>query len=108
MKTKTTKQPVRHVPQRTCLACRQVKEKRALVRLVRTAGGNIETDASGKKDGRGAYLCLAKECWEAGLKGGRLEHALHITLTENNRQELARCGEELLKEQPSGGDKQAG
>ena len=108
MKMKTIKQLVRHVPQRTCLACRQVKDKRSLVRLVRTAGGKIETDASGKKDGRGTYLCLAKGCWEVGLKGGRLEHALHTTLTENNRQELVRYGEELLKEQPSGGDKQAG
>ena len=46
----------KHVPQRTCIACRKVAGKRGLVRLVRTAEGNVEVDPSGKQAGRGAYL----------------------------------------------------
>lgn len=78
----------KHVPQRMCLACRQVKPKRELVRLVRVSDGNIEIDPGGKKAGRGAYLCGLPECWEIGLKSGRLEHALRTKLTEADREQL--------------------
>jgi len=85
-----------HVPQRTCVACRKVKPKRELIRVVRTYNGNVEVDTSGKKAGRGAYLCRAPECWEVGLKGGRLEYALRVSLTQDNREQLARYGKDLL------------
>ncbi len=91
----------KHVPQRTCVTCRKVKPKRELIRLVRISDGGIEVDASGKKAGRGAYLCRVQECWEIGLKGGRLEHALRTTLTQENRERLIRYGKEL-KELNSG------
>ncbi len=70
----------RHIPQRTCVGCRQVLAKRELVRLVRTEQG-IKVDPTGKMNGRGAYLHLQKECWEAALKGS-LAHALKSELTE--------------------------
>ncbi len=85
-----------HIPQRTCVACRKVKAKRELIRIVRTSDGNVEVDTGSKKAGRGAYLCRAPECWEAGLKGGRLEYALRTRLTQDNRQQLARYGKDLL------------
>jgi hypothetical protein len=85
-----------HIPQRTCVACRKVKAKRELIRIVRTSDGNVEVDTSGKKAGRGAYLCRAPECWEVGLKGGRLEHALRASLTQDNREQLTRYGKDLL------------
>ena len=88
----------RPVPQRTCVACRQVKPKRELVRLVRTPEGNIEIDSAGKKEGRGAYLCPTRECWEKALKGKQLEHTLRGNLTRDNRERLAKSGRELLKE----------
>ena len=78
------------------MACRKVKAKRELIRVVRTYNGNVEVDTSGKKAGRGAYLCRAPECWEVGLKGGRLEYALRVSLTQDNRQQLARYGKDLL------------
>ena len=78
----------KHVPQRTCLACRKVKPKRELVRLVRVTDGGIEIDPGGKKAGRGAYLCGLPECWDIGLKSGRLEHALKTILTGTNREQL--------------------
>jgi len=90
MSMSMSRQPIRlkHVPQRTCVACRKVKAKRELIRLVRVADGSVEVDTSGKEAGRGAYLCQEQECWEAGLQGGRLEHALRATLSGDNREQL--------------------
>ncbi len=69
----------KHIPQRTCIACRTVRNKRELVRIVRTADNHLQADATGKKAGRGAYLCRQRECWEQVLDSrGRLEHALKL------------------------------
>lgn len=87
---------VKHVAQRTCIACRRVTGKRELIRLVCMASGSVEVDTTGRTAGRGAYLCRRRECWEVGLKGGRLEHALRTTLAEDNRQRLISRGEELV------------
>jgi len=85
------------VPQRTCVACRQVRTKRELIRLVRVDDGRVEVDTSGRKAGRGAYLCNTPECWEVGLKRGRLEHVLRIALSRDNREELAEQGKAILR-----------
>lgn len=69
----------KHVPQRTCVACRQTDAKRGLVRLVRTPEGRVEVDPTGKRNGRGAYLCHNPVCWEAAIKRHSLERALRIT-----------------------------
>ncbi len=66
--------------------------------MVRVSSESIEVDLSGKKSGRGAYLCRAQECWEVGLKGGRLEHSLSTKLTQDNREQLIRFGKDLFKE----------
>jgi predicted RNA-binding protein YlxR (DUF448 family) len=63
--------------------------------LVRISGGGVEVDIGGKRAGRGAYLCPAPECWEIGLKEGRLEHTLRTALTQDNREQLIRYGKEL-------------
>ena len=89
--------PVKHVPQRTCVACREVKAKRELIRLVRTPDGNIEIDSNGKKAGRGTYLCRTRGCWEKGLKRNQLEQALHSTLTQDGLEQLMKQAEELRK-----------
>jgi uncharacterized protein len=68
----------RHVPQRTCVACRQGKAKRELVRVVRTPTGAVHIDPTGKLSGRGAYLCRAGECWRAALQRGVLPRALKV------------------------------
>lgn len=77
----------KHVPQRTCIACRKVAGKRALLRLVRTDQG-VEVDPTGKQAGRGAYLHPYQECWRAVLRGGRIDQALRTRLSEENRQAL--------------------
>ncbi len=102
---KSISRPVKRIPQRTCVACRQVRLKRELVRLVSVAGEMVEIDTTGKKTGRGAYLCPALDCWETGLKSGRLEYALRTSLTQENREQLIRLGQELLKERVSGYDR---
>jgi hypothetical protein len=68
-----------------------------MVRLVRVADGRVEVDLTGKKAGRGAYLCGSPACWEAGLKKGRLEHVLRTTLSGRDREELAGCGRDLVQ-----------
>ncbi len=92
---------VKHIPQRTCVACRKVRPKPELVHLVRISDGSVEVDTGGKKAGRGAYLCRAAECWQIGLKGSRLEHALRTSLAQDNRDQLIRYGRDL-KESISG------
>ncbi len=84
-----TKAPrrARHVPQRTCVGCRAVEGKRALVRVVRTPEGKVEVDPTGKRNGRGAYVHAQPSCWEAALKGS-LARALKATLSDDDRRTL--------------------
>jgi uncharacterized protein len=86
------------VPERTCIACHGIKSKKELTRLVRTPGGVI-IDPTGKKAGRGAYLCRDIKCWEIGVKGNRIEHALGVTLSAENREELTRYAMGLVPEE---------
>jgi predicted RNA-binding protein YlxR (DUF448 family) len=78
----------KHVPQRTCVVCRTVHDKRELVRLVRTPEGQLVVDKTGKQNGRGAYLCRQRSCWEAALKGRQLGKALKMELGEREQQVL--------------------
>ena len=84
------KQPLkqRHVPARTCIACRQVRPKRELIRIVRTPDGHVLLDATGKKSGRGTYLCARRSCWIPALHKGKLEHEFDLTLSVEDRAEL--------------------
>ena len=69
---------------RTCVACQQEKAKRELVRVVHTPAGAVEIDLTGKKAGRGAYLCATKSCWQLGLKKHALERALKTSISPEN------------------------
>ncbi len=70
----------RHVPQRTCIACRRVGSKRELIRVVRTPDQGVQIDLTGKRSGRGAYLCNDPRCWEKALRGSLLNRSLKTTL----------------------------
>ena len=85
----------KHIPQRTCVACRTTGAKRGLVRIVRGADGRVEVDETGKKPGRGAYLCKARDCWDAALKRKALEYALKVPIAAEDRQALAAYAETL-------------
>ena len=85
---KTVKQQVkrpRHVPIRTCIVCKQSKPKRELLRVVRTPDGHILMDATGKRSGRGAYLCARLSCWQDALKKKRLEQEFEQPLSDEDR-----------------------
>jgi len=79
-------QRVKHVPQRTCIGCREVLPKRRMIRIVRTAEG-VRVDPTSKMAGRGAYLHDRRECWERGLKSA-LANALKTTLSAEERVNL--------------------
>src|SRR5262245_28338160 len=69
----------KHIPQRTCIACRQVQSKRELMRIVRTPEGHVIADPTGKKNGRGTYIHKTRECWDEVLQTrGKLQHALKL------------------------------
>lgn len=95
---KKTAKRVKHVPQRTCVGCRQTLAKRAMIRIVRTPEG-LRVDPTGKLAGRGAYLHDARSCWEQGLKGA-LAHALKVEITDQDREELRRFMATLPVEEP--------
>ncbi len=76
--------PLRRAPVRTCVACQQEKAKRELVRVVHTPANSVEVDATGKKAGRGAYLCARTSCWQLALKKHALERALKTTISPEN------------------------
>jgi predicted RNA-binding protein YlxR (DUF448 family) len=87
MVNKGTVRP-KHVPQRTCIACRTTEAKRGLVRVVRTPEGRVELDPTGKKNGRGAYVHESRACWDEALKRGRLGHALKVEVPAADLEQL--------------------
>src|SRR5437588_7029768 len=88
----------KHIPMRSCVACRDTVPKRELVRVVRVADDRVEVDRTGKRNGRGAYFCPAQECWTLGQKRKALNHALSMTVTADNWDELLAYAREKLPE----------
>ena len=85
----------KHIPQRTCVGCREVLPKRNLIRLVRTDEG-VRIDLSGRMPGRGAYLHDQQSCWIRGMKG-TLAKALRTTISEQDLAALQAYTETLSK-----------
>lgn len=83
---------LRAVPQRTCIGCREEEGKRGLVRIVRTPAARVEIDATGRANGRGAYLHRTRTCWEKALKGATISHALKITPAKEDLEALRAFG----------------
>ena len=71
---------MKKVPMRMCVACRQMQPKRELLRVVRTPEGEVVIDATGRRNGRGAYLCRNVECFRKAVKTRALERALEHPL----------------------------
>jgi uncharacterized protein len=78
----------RHVPQRTCIGCRQEQGKRTLVRVVRSPDGHVRIDSTMRANGRGAYLHANRLCWEKALKGATMNHALRTTTAKEDIEAL--------------------
>ena len=73
-------QKPRKIPQRQCVGCREMKEKKSLLRIVRTPEGEVLLDATGKKSGRGAYVCPDPACLARARKSKALERAFSAAL----------------------------
>lgn len=90
----------KHIPQRMCIACRRTDSKRGLMRLVRDAEGRVAADPTGKRAGRGAYICHDPSCWEQALKRHALQRALRIdTLRPEDHMELEQIARGLAASQ---------
>lgn len=89
----------KHIPQRTCVGCREVLPKRSLIRVVRSPQG-VVVDPSGKLAGRGAYLHDRRSCWERALKGA-LASALKTEITAEERSALLAFVATLPDEEPA-------
>ena len=70
----------RHIPVRTCIACRTAGDKRGLMRLVRQQDGTVIYDPGGKANGRGAYLCFSEKCILLARKQKKLERVLKTSV----------------------------
>ena len=93
----------RKIPMRMCVGCREMKPKKELIRAVRSPEGAVSLDATGKKPGRGAYVCLNAECLRRALKQKQLDRALEAHLDDAATQELTDTMQRLLavrEEQP--------
>jgi uncharacterized protein len=80
----------KHVPQRMCIACRSHDAKRGLFRIVRSPEGEVEPDPTGRRNGRGAYLCGQHGCWEKALGSGLLARALNVEIDTETLDRLRR------------------
>jgi predicted RNA-binding protein YlxR (DUF448 family) len=79
---------VKKIPQRTCIGCKTVRPKKELIRIVRTPENEVLIDPTGKKSGRGAYICPSLACLELAFKGSLLDKALEIKLDEISKNQL--------------------
>ena len=70
------------IPQRQCMGCRERKEKREMIRVVRSPEGGISLDFRGKAPGRGAYICPKMECLKKAIKAKSLERSLDTAIPE--------------------------
>lgn len=75
-------QKAKKIPMRQCLGCNQHKEKREMIRVVRDPEGNISLDFTGKKSGRGAYICPFLQCLKKARKARRIESALECSIPD--------------------------
>ena len=76
------------VPMRQCTGCREMKAKRDMIRVIKTAEDEICIDATGRKNGRGAYICPTMECLKQAMKSRGLERSLKTSIPETVYQQL--------------------
>ena len=81
---------VKKVPLRKCIGCNEMKNKKEMIRVLKTTDDQIILDATGKKNGRGAYLCFSKECLQKAMKGKGLERSLKIPIPQEVYESLER------------------
>ncbi len=86
----------KQIPQRLCIGCRQMRDKKDLIRVVRTPEQEIRIDSTGKQNGRGAYLCRRMECLDEALKNHGLERSLKTKVSSELYEELRKEMETII------------
>ena len=76
------------IPQRQCIGCGQMKDKKELIRILKTQDGSIVIDSTGKKNGRGAYICPDEECLQKAFKTKGLERSFKMAIDQSIYDEL--------------------
>ena len=91
-------------PVRMCVGCREMKDKRSLIRVVKTPNGEIKIDGTGKLSGRGAYVCRDTACLQKAIKSKGLEKSLRIAISDEIKDQLVAMLEDLPKEDGGGNE----
>lgn len=86
---------VRKIPMRKCVGCGEMKSKKEMLRVLRTTEDQVVLDATGRKNGRGAYLCFEQECLKKAIKNKGLERSLKMEIPQSIYENLEKEFEEL-------------
>ena len=81
------------MPLRQCIGCGEMKSKKEMIRVLKTADDTIEIDATGRRNGRGAYLCPSMDCWKKAVKSKGLERSLKMAIPKEVYETLCACAE---------------
>ena len=90
---------VKKIPLRQCIGCGEMKSKKELIRVIKTAEGEILLDATGRKNGRGAYLCPSMECFKKAVKGRGLERSFKMAIPREVYETLEKEMEEIDRQE---------
>ena len=88
---------IKKVPLRQCIGCQEMKSKKEMIRVIKTAEDEIMLDATGRKNGRGAYLCPSMECFKKAVKSKGLERSFKMAIPKEVYETLEKEMEELGK-----------
>ena len=83
------------IPMRKCVGCQQMKNKKELLRVLKTSENEFELDATGRKNGRGAYLCFSKECLQKAIQSKGLERSFKQSIPKEVNEKLEKEMDEL-------------
>ena len=86
---------VKKIPLRQCIGCGEMKSKKEMIRVIKTAEGEILLEATGRKNGRGAYLCPSMECFKKAVKGRGLERSFKMAIPREVYETLEKEMEEI-------------
>lgn len=88
---------MKKIPQRQCIGCGEMKGKKEMIRVIKTTEGEILLDATGRKNGRGAYLCPSEECLKKAIKNKGLERSFKMAIPKEVYESLEKEMEVLGK-----------
>ena len=90
---------LKKIPLRQCIGCGEMKSKKEMIRVIKTAEGEILLDATGRKNGRGAYLCPSMECFKKAVKGRGLERSFKMAIPREVYETLEKEMEEIDRQE---------